>query len=293
MRRKLVKQGYSTYTISLPKEWVERFNLKEGDEIDLEEEQTKIIVSNIKSKENYNSINFNLENINEKIIPEFIVSLYKGGFNDINLTNLNNKTKIIKDSLSGALGFEILGSESNQLHLVDLGNSDEESISKAEQQIFWRLLNMIDRIADEKSKDEEIKQIDQEINRLSFFIQRNISRKFSNNPKNFMLYEKAYALELLGDFLRSFKIYSDSNKKDKEFLKVLPEILDKLRSQKTTLEDFELIKKRIIDLRAILKNTSKNKDSSFSLILILKTLKQLFDVSLTLKLLDKKNDLFE
>lgn len=288
MRRKLVKQGYSTYTISLPKEWVERFNLNEGDDIDLEENQTKIVISNISNKEKYNTLKFDLDNVNEGIIPEFIVSLYKGGFNDICLNNLNSKTKTIKDSLSGALGFEILGSESNQLHLVDLGNSDEESIEKAEQQIFWRLLNMIDRISDEKSKDEEIKQIDSEINRLSFFIQRNISRKFSNNPKNFMLYEKAYALELLGDFLRSFKIYSDSNKKNKEFLKIVSEILDKLRSKKTSLEDFELIKKKIVDLRTILKKKGNNKDSSFSLILILKTLKQLFDVSLTLRILDDK-----
>jgi len=36
MRRKLVKQGNTTYTVSLPKDWVERLNLEQGNDIDIE-----------------------------------------------------------------------------------------------------------------------------------------------------------------------------------------------------------------------------------------------------------------
>lgn len=289
MRRKLVKQGGTTYTISLPKEWIEKSNLGEGDEIDLEEDQTKIIISSLENKDKYVTKKYDLKNVSELIIPEFLVSLYKSGFNDLELSGLN-KTKIdkIKEVITTSLvGFEILGSDKDRLHIVDLGKADEESIAKAEQQIFWRLLNMIDRILDEKSTEEEIKKLDSEINRLSFFIQRNVAKRFLLNSPSFFVYEKAYALELLGDFLRSFKIYSSKSSNKKEFLNIVSQILDKIRYQKITIQDISDIKKKIIELRIILKKSNKN-DSNLSQILIIKTLKQLFDVTLTQRNLNEK-----
>src|SRR3989344_5348913 len=45
MKRKLVRQGGSAMTITLPSDWVKRFKLEGGDEIDLEEQQGKLIIS--------------------------------------------------------------------------------------------------------------------------------------------------------------------------------------------------------------------------------------------------------
>ena len=45
MKRKIIKQGASTLTISLPAEWTKKFNLKSGDEVNVEEENKRIVVS--------------------------------------------------------------------------------------------------------------------------------------------------------------------------------------------------------------------------------------------------------
>ena len=43
MRRKLVSQGHSTLTISLPSRWVKQFTLKGGDEVEVEGEYLKFL----------------------------------------------------------------------------------------------------------------------------------------------------------------------------------------------------------------------------------------------------------
>ena len=37
MKRKIVKQGSATMTISLPATWIKKFNLKVGDELEIDE----------------------------------------------------------------------------------------------------------------------------------------------------------------------------------------------------------------------------------------------------------------
>ena len=49
----------------------------------------------------------------------------------------------------------------------------------------------------------------------------------------------------------------------------------------------KLIKGNIVELNSLVKKSDKS-NSSLSLILLLKTLKQLLDISLTLKILDEK-----
>jgi len=286
MRRKLVKQGQATYTVSLPKEWVERFNLKSGEEIDIDESGTQLILSTIEKNKKYETIKFNLANIPEDLIHEFAVSLYKSGLKDIEIEKTNpKKTKETEEVVSNTIGFQILGLENNQIHIVDLGTSDESSIIKAEQQIYWRLLHMIDRIIDKKSTNKEIHDIDLEINKLSFFIQRNISTRFSSNTRNFMIYEKISILESIGDYFRSFKMYSSIEEEEINYLKKVYSILDKLKSNKNDLEHFYELKKLLIQLvNTAEKMKTKSKNSSLAAILIYKNIKQLFDICFTLNI---------
>ena len=45
MKRKLVKQGGTALTVSLPAKWARKYNLKAGDEVEGEEEDWTLIVS--------------------------------------------------------------------------------------------------------------------------------------------------------------------------------------------------------------------------------------------------------
>lgn len=287
MRRKLVKQGNATYTISLPKEWIDRFNLKPGEEIDLEESGMQLVISSIQKQKKYQTTGYDLQDMPENLIHEFLVSLYKSGIKDAEIKNITHpKLNLAKQVVDYTIGFQILGSEKDKIHIVDLGTSDEESLIRAEQQIYWRLLHMIDRVLDKTSKEKEIHDIDLEINKLSFFIQRNLANKYSSNSKNFLVYEKAAVLESIGDFLRSFKIYSSFSDLDAVYLKNIYDILDSLRNQKQELVYFAELRKKLLGLYQLVQklNKSGKSNSALASILLYKNIKQLFDVCFTLSL---------
>jgi phosphate uptake regulator len=287
MRRKLVKQGAATYTTSLPKDWVERFNLKSGDEIDIEESGMQLILSSIQKQKKYETISYDFSKVPESLVHELLVSLYKSGVRDMDLKGVSSeKMNYAKEVINNTIGFEILGLEKDKIHISDLGTSDEESLIKAEQQIYWRLLHMIDRVLDKASKEKEIRDIDLEINKLSFFIQRNLASKFSSSPKNFLVYEKAAALESLGDFLRSFKMYSSMSDEDKKYLRSIYEILEIYRSQKTDMAYFNDLKKKLASIKSLAEKFNKNNrnNSALAAILLYKNIEQLFDISFTLNI---------
>ena len=287
MRRKLVKQGSATYTVSLPKEWIDRFNLKSGEEIDLEESGMQLIISTIQKQGKYETIKYDFSKIPSSLVHEFVVSLYKSGQKDIAIEQIEpEKLKLTREIVDSTIGFQILGLEKNKAHIVDLGISDEESIIKAEQQIYWRLLHMIDQVINKNSKEKEIYEIDLEINKLSFFIQRNLATKFSSNSKNFMTYEKAAVLESIGDFLRSFKIYSKMSEEDIHYLKLIAEILDLLRAQRADISYYKDIKDKLTYLRNLAEKSKKKGDNNSALasVLLYKNIKQLFDICFTLNI---------
>jgi phosphate uptake regulator len=277
MRRKLVKQGNTTYTVSLPKDWVERLNLEQGNDIDIEELGDNLTISSPKNKQKNNPIHFS--SIPEKLAHEIIVSSYKAGIREIDIEGIN-KSKI-DSALKNTIGLEIISSKGNKISIIDLGAFDEQNIEKAENQIYWRILYMIERVL-ANAKISEIEDIDLEINKLSFYIQRNLASRYSSNYKNFIVFEKISLLESLGDFIKLFVNHSKLDNRSIKFIKEVSSLLESLRGIKSKEEYIEIYEK----LAKIKKNLEKN---DFSSLLILKTLKQIIDSSMTL-VLDKFKD---
>ncbi len=288
MRRKLVKQGPATITVSIPKDWIERFNLKPGNEVELEEVGTRVIISSVEDKGESKTIAYNLGNKAEStlFLHEIIVSMYKAGLRDVVIENLNPKQlKLVKETVSNCIGFEIISQDKEKIRITDLGKSDEDSLIKAEEQVYWKLLSMVDQILDRKSTAADIRVTDAEINKLAFFIQRNLATKFSIASTNFLRYEKIVVLECLGDSLRSYKIYTKHEKTDEAFIKNISQIIELLRKNKKETEHFNQIKQKINEIHAhIERNKKKNEASVLASILILKNLEQIYETVLALNL---------
>jgi phosphate uptake regulator len=294
MRRKLVKQGPATLTVSLPKDWIQRFSLVPGKEIELEEIGTRIIISAIDEKNKLKTITYDIADRPEidSFLHELIVSMYKAGLSDIVIENLSQRQlALVKKIVSNCIGFEIISQEKTKIRITDLGKSDEDNLLKAEEQIYWKLLYMTDQILDIKSKIEEIKSTDSEVNKLAFFIQRNLATKFSTTSINFLRYEKIVVLESLGDSLRSYKTYVNSEKLDKKFIQNLAEIIELLRQNQKETIYFKEIRQKIEALRAQLVHNKNKKDASvLASILILKNIEQIYETVLALNIESLKKE---
>jgi len=83
MKRKLVRQGGSAMTITLPSDWVKRFKLEGGDEIDLEEQQGKLIISTEAGKKE-NSIELSVSGLGP-MVKRVLGALYKTGYDEFSI----------------------------------------------------------------------------------------------------------------------------------------------------------------------------------------------------------------
>ncbi|MEI6731816.1 MAG: AbrB/MazE/SpoVT family DNA-binding domain-containing protein [archaeon] len=287
MRRKLVKQGPSSLTVSLPKEWTERFGLKGGEDVNIEEVNAELIVSSLNRIKSANTTTYDLTGLpDSKLMRDIMVSIYKQGIKDVTFTGLSSKKMVhIKEVVQNTIGFEIINETKDSLHIVDLGTADEQSMAQAENQIYWKLLNMLEQVKNTSVKYEELKKVDREVNRLAFYIQRNLSANFSKGSNNFIRYEKIGILENLGDTIRYFKKYHTVTSKEIKFLSQIAVLLDKLRPTTINMEQFTEIDASILSLMESSEKLAKGKNKEgFQQIFLIKSLNELFEITFALNI---------
>ncbi len=84
MKRKVIKQGHNTLTITLPNKWVKELGIVSGDELDVVENNGSIIVNGKQHSEN-KSTTIDLTGLRVPMIWRFFQSAYREGYNEIKL----------------------------------------------------------------------------------------------------------------------------------------------------------------------------------------------------------------
>lgn len=245
-----MKHGPSSLTVSLPRKWLDRFGLIGGDEIEIEDSTSKLIISSKKASKKPITFVYDMKGMHPRLVNSFINSIYKSGINDIRIMNVPSENRAkLKKILGERIGMEIIEESKSEIHAVYMGTSDEESLNKAEWQIYWKLLQMIDLALEGKSYSE-IKEIDHELGKFAFFIQRNIRHKSSGESYSFLLYERISFLEGLGDAIKNYVRTKGMNK---ELLTLVKELIERLRVMNTKREvkDFMEFKKTLDNIDEI------------------------------------------
>ena len=97
MKRKLVKQGGSAITITLPKSWVDKHGLKAGDEINVQERGRQLTIATQK-EETGRATTLNATKLNERTLRWAVSSLHKSGYDSIEvLFDDSNSMDIINE----------------------------------------------------------------------------------------------------------------------------------------------------------------------------------------------------
>jgi len=195
--------------------------------------------------------------------------MYRFGLKDISISDVGGQIGKMKEIVGNSPGFEIIDSTKNSLRVIDIGNTNEETIKKAEHQIYWKLTNLIEKVIEKKSSREEIYQFDMEINRLAFFVERSLALHFSPNQKTFLEYEKISILEDIGDSIRHYNKYAKKSEEELNVLREISSMIDELRSFETKV-DLKVIgefKDKIEKLKKKLKIDEKKPNISFVFLL--------------------------
>lgn len=78
MKRKVIQMAGKTMVVSIPSDWVKKYGIKKGDELELEKKNRNIIIS---TKKDYslNKIKVNISDLDEQVIKWTLSAIHKSG----------------------------------------------------------------------------------------------------------------------------------------------------------------------------------------------------------------------
>lgn len=121
MERKVIQQNRTTFVVSLPKRWVEKNEVRKGDNLLINEEKNNTLT--ISKKDNIKkSCSISLKNLEEpkkRTVKLLFDDIYRKGYDEVKIECKDEDKEIIKDLINKQfyLGFEIF-SESKSLIVI-------------------------------------------------------------------------------------------------------------------------------------------------------------------------------
>lgn len=272
MKRSVILMGGKTYVLSLPSQWIKRYSIQKGEELDIEEKGNALFVRTDK-RSTTKEIEIDFSPL-DKVLGRAVGAIYKAGYGRAKIHfKTQEQLDKIEDTLKRTLiGFEITKQDKNYVLVENLADLKSEEFDASLKRLFFSLENMHEEtLAALSSLDtkalEKVIEKDGNINRLADFCRRVINSgeaKFLEKPG--VLYYVVEQLERIGDMYKSFaqmalaKEISFSPELKLFFLDI-GKLFTHYRTlfYKFTLEDFELFGKTFYDLRAQTKLLGKQK----------------------------------
>lgn len=236
MKRRVIKQGHNTLTITLPADWVKKLNIKAGDEIELLEKESSIVINgHERSKEKSTTID--ITNFTIPLLWRYFQSAYRAGSDEIKIT-FDPNTKEYEDAyhyyttqfdysklgekfypkpalvmiqsiIDRFIGMGVIETGKGYCIIKEMGEPSLKEFDNSLRRIFLVILQMFDRINEVIEKNEtgdknlckEIHTIDLNIDRFVDYCCRvlnKISTSFTDSKK-MLLFSTLFILELVGD----------------------------------------------------------------------------------------------
>ena len=107
MKRNVILMGGRTFVLSLPSAWVKKYRIQKGEELDIEENGNRIIISTEKSSDGGElEVDFSSLNV---MIGRAVGGLYKAGYNKVKVKfETKEQLQKIEDTLHRTcVGFQI------------------------------------------------------------------------------------------------------------------------------------------------------------------------------------------
>jgi len=243
--RRLIKFGNSSYVVSLPKEWIEKNNLKKGELIYMDYSKNKLVLSPMAQNyvEEERKMIIEAKEMDRIGIKREILSSYSNNFNLIEVTGNFSKERLdeIKVIINGLVGMEIVESSKNKVIAKDYLDIRAIELEKVIRRIdntirsmFEELRNGLESDRFRKNNFDEIYKADDTLNSLFFLVCKlarkglrdsEVTKLLKTNPEELSSYHWiAMNFENIGDELKRLARYLKESKlkgKEKENLKNL------------------------------------------------------------------------
>jgi phosphate uptake regulator len=204
MKRKVVKQGSATLTVSLPTSWTKKYNILPGDEIEMEVQDKAVIITNNKSVA-IETKEINISKLHP-LINRTILRSYQQGYDELKL--IFDSPELMQTSqrvINELIGFEAVEQGKSYCILRDISGSSNEEFENIYRRIFLLLKSMANDSHDwfKEENYENLKNIayrDVDINKFCNFCLRHLNKNghqdYTKTPTIFFIIQR---LEEIGD----------------------------------------------------------------------------------------------
>jgi phosphate uptake regulator len=209
IRRKVVLHGNSTLTVSLPTAWVKRYNIAKGDELNIEEYEKELKITNEKES-GPAVIEVNIRNL-RRLGKSYITSSYRCGYDEIHASfedehYLETIQKLVSMEMTG---FEIIRQGARQgtnyCVIKDLTGHTRDEFDNALRRMWLLALELsrqsLNALASHDSGAmQNIQMIDYNINRLcNYCLRFLVKRGHASYRKTPVYYHIIKNIETIAD----------------------------------------------------------------------------------------------
>jgi phosphate uptake regulator len=233
MKRKIVQHGSSSLTVTLPVKWADKYKLKKGDELNVEESGSSLLISTA----NDVSVNKKVVSTSDSGIftKNNLSHLYQLGYDEIEITFDDSKTlDDIKKRIAGCIGYEIIDQKDNKVYIKCIATTLEtefDTLLRKSFQITNEMAkSMISALENNQcEKLKEIRDMESLNNKFTDTCIRILNKKgYSNQKRTMQMYEVVKNIERIADEFKYICDLLSSCKKqaDKTIINLFKEAVD-------------------------------------------------------------------
>ena len=209
MKRKVIQLAGKTLVVSLPNRWARLHGIEKGDELELEEDEEKILIKTLRAVDTPRKVKLDLSKTNKDIVRSIVAILHKEGYDEIDINyGTHDRFEIIRDTVNGMLiGYEIIDQTRNRVLIKNLIMKDHTDLDSLIQRNFNIGVSMATELmqaieTNDQDKLKEIENMEETNNKLTNISQRILNQQEYKSIQKCFLYTALWNYENICDDLK-------------------------------------------------------------------------------------------
>ncbi|PIN75262.1 hypothetical protein COV18_03670 [Candidatus Woesearchaeota archaeon CG10_big_fil_rev_8_21_14_0_10_37_12] len=206
MKRKVIQLAGKTFVVSLPTTWAREWGIEKGDEIELTERGSEIIIGTQRARDSKRGT-ADASNVNERTLRWMLSSMHKKGYDEIEIKTKNQEhAKLIDELLKDLfLGFAVVHKSDSHCVVRSVSKELDDQFEIILRRAFLVTLNLADdslKLIKQKKFDQlpDLISLEKMNNQLTNFCQRLLNKRGHEDPmKTNFMYVIVWNLEKIAD----------------------------------------------------------------------------------------------
>jgi phosphate uptake regulator len=280
MKRRVIRQGHNTLTITLPCDWTKKYNINPGEEIEISEQNGALIINSDSKSEN-KAVTIDISKMDIPTIWKYFMAVYREGYDELTVKfdpNVsyenpykffsarahemlhNEKPKLFSASetvhqiTSRFIGFEILSDSLNSCIIHDMAEISSKEFESSLRRVFLLLKQMMEEMTEairtnNPSLVKHAHDNDINVDKFHDYCIRALNKTKSRNVKSpHIVVSALFMLELLGDEIKHITYHLLEDMKNKSLVNLL-KISEMVRDQFNSFYDlfYDFSQKKVQD----------------------------------------------